>query len=101
MLYKHLTYHRIGEKNLFILPSLPNSVVLNDLESIAFHAFAKSQDIGVSEQFLLSNGNGISKTQSKAIIDSLLEKLEIAQIYPLTKTQLSHSCNEIYPTDIH
>lgn len=99
MLYRHLTYHRIGEKNLFILPSLPSSVVLNDLESIAFHAFARSQDIGASEQFLLSNG--ISKTQSKAIIDSLLEKLEIAQIYPLTKTQLSYSCNEVYPTDIH
>ncbi|MCL1623111.1 hypothetical protein M2R47_02430 [Moraxella sp. Tifton1] len=99
MLYKYLTYHRIGEKNLFILPSLPNSVVLNDLESITFHAFAKEQNIEISEQFLLSNG--VSPEQTKVTINSLLEKLKSAQICPLTKTQLSHSCNEVYPTDIH
>ncbi|MFC0820617.1 radical SAM protein [Moraxella marmotae] len=99
MLYQHMTYHRIGEKNLFIIPSLPSSVVLDDLETIAFYSFSKEQNVLDTEQFLLSKG--IQLPQVKSTINSLLKKLKIAQIYPLSDIQLSYSCNEIYPTDIH
>ena len=30
MLYDHITYHKVGSKNLFILPTLPSWIVLND-----------------------------------------------------------------------
>lgn len=99
MLYQHMTYHRIGEKNLFILPSLPSTVVLDDLETLAFYSFSKEQDVLITEQFLLSKG--IDELQAKASISTLLDKLKTSQIYPLSKTQLSYSCNEVYPTDIH
>lgn len=81
------------------MPSLPSSVVLDDLESIAFYSFSKEQNTLKTEQFLLSKG--VQAYQAKLIIDSLLHKLKVAQIYPTSKEQLSYSCNEIYPTDIH
>lgn len=100
MLYQHMTYHRIGEKNLFILPSLPSSVVLDDLEAIAFYRFSQEQNLAQAQAFLCER-TGIPIAHAQTVLAALLDKLKRARIYPLSMTQWRYDEDEIYPVDIH
>lgn len=96
----NVTYHRIGENNLFIIPSLPSWFVLSDEESIAFRIFLrfdKEKDIinYISKQLKISNIN------AKKTYKRLLKILKKRKVYASNeKPVLAPDSNE-YPTNIH
>lgn len=99
MLYDHITYHKVGSKNLFILPTLPSWIVLNDIESLAMHQFSKTENESMTIEFLESHGLDIE--HAKSVTSELKGKLKVAGFYPLATTQYSYHNDEIFPTDIH
>lgn len=99
MLYDHITYHKVGTKNLFILPTLPSWLVLDDIESLAMHQFSRTENEDMTIDFLKSHG--LDVTHAKNVTLQLTNKLKSAGFYPLADTQYSYRSEEIFPTDIH
>lgn len=99
MLYDLITFHRVGSKNMFILPSLPSWVILTDSEAIAFKQFSVSLDRQKTIKSMLEYG--YSSTDAKEHTCTLLAKLKDAGFHPLKKEQLTFYEDEVYPSDVH
>ena len=79
-LKKRITYKRIGNHNLFIVPDLPSWVVLTDEEAVLFRYLVD----GSGRQETLSRGisHGLPANRISAIFDELLVKLAQRHFYP-------------------
>lgn len=98
-LKEQVTYHKIGTKNLFILPSLPTWIALSDEESIALYYFIE----GFSEKNVINKltSEGITEKDGIKIYNLLLNKLSKNGFYPLASKQFIPEKNDKYPTNIH
>ncbi len=95
-----ISFHRVKDKNLFIIPALPSWFVLSDEESIAFHLFLELND---KTEFLnkLSSELNTSRTEASTIYKNVLDVLKKRKVYQNNDpTILAPDAGE-YPTNIH
>ncbi len=98
-LKKRITYRRIGNHNLFVVPDLPAWVVLTDAEAVLFRYFVD----GWTRQEILSSAEstGLPRERLPSILDELLAKLRQRHFYPPPETLWRAPDAALYERNIH
>lgn len=97
---ENLAYHRIGKKNLFILPSLPSWFVLSDEEAIALSIFLKSTNKSKTIKELSIELN-VPYKYSEHIYTKTLKILKSRKVYLGNEPIILAPDPGEYPTNIH
>jgi len=97
---KSLSYHRIGDKNLFIVPALPTWFVLSDEGAIAFSLFLKISDkTEIINKLSINLDVGLKNAED--IYQKTLNVLKIRKVYPIDEPTILAPDPGEYPTNIH